>query len=133
MLSPNRALTCSTYVPKLSSSGDGRNLVAIRMGGRLVNCPCVYILANRRGEALYVGVTSNLFGRISLHKQKPIPGFTKRYGVTRLVYYETHSLMADAIAREKLLKRRKAHPRHLRPPRINASSVPRFASYSGVP
>lgn len=70
-----------------------------------MKCPCVDILANRRGGAMYVGVTSNLFGRISLHKQKLIPGFTKRYGVTRLVYYETHALMADAIAREKQLKR----------------------------
>jgi putative endonuclease len=67
--------------------------------------PCVYILASSRNGILYVGVTSNLFGRVSLHKQDLIDGFTKRYGVHTLVYFEMHTTMAEAIRREKQLKR----------------------------
>src|SRR5688572_2706610 len=67
--------------------------------------PCVYILASRRDGVLYVGVTSNLFGRINLHKQKLIDGFTKKYGVHSLVYYEMHETMPEAIRRERQLKK----------------------------
>ena len=66
--------------------------------------PCVYILASRRNGVLYVGVTSDLFSRVSLHKQDLIEGFTKRYSVHRLVYYEIHDTMETAIAREKQIK-----------------------------
>ena len=66
--------------------------------------PCVYILASRRDGVLYIGVTSDLHGRMAEHDQKLIEGFTKRYGVTQLVYYEFHDDMAGAIAREKQLK-----------------------------
>ena len=97
-----------------------------------MKCPCVYILAKRRGGTLFVGVTSNLFRRISLHKQKLIPRFTERYGVTRLVYYETPSLMADAIAREKLLKRWQ-HPWKFRLiEQINPELVDLFDETAGV-
>ena len=66
--------------------------------------PCVYILASKRNGTLYTGVTSDLANRVSLHKQGLIEGFTKRYKVHMLVYYETHHLMPDAIRREKQIK-----------------------------
>lgn len=67
--------------------------------------PAVYILANKRNGTLYVGVTSDFLGRISEHKQDLIDGFTKRYGVHRLVYIEFHETMDAAIGREKRIKR----------------------------
>jgi putative endonuclease len=67
--------------------------------------PCVYILASDRNGTLYVGVTSALPDRIQLHKQDVVEGFTKRYGVHRLVYYEMHETMVHAIRREKRLKK----------------------------
>jgi len=66
--------------------------------------PCVYILASRRNGTLYIGVTSDLPQRVTLHKQDLIEGFTKKYGVHRLVYYEMHPTMDAAILREKRLK-----------------------------
>ena len=67
--------------------------------------PAVYILASRRNGTLYVGVTSDLPGRVSIHKQDLVAGFTKRYGVHVLVYYEYLPSMQEAIAREKSLKK----------------------------
>ena len=67
--------------------------------------PCVYILAGTRNGTLYIGVTSNLEGRVSLHKQDLIEGFSKRHGVHMLVYYEYHTTMDEAIKREKQLKK----------------------------
>jgi putative endonuclease len=67
--------------------------------------PCVYILASKRNGTIYVGVTSDLFLRTGLHKQDIIEGFTKRYGVHRLVYYEMHDTMDVAIQREKRVKK----------------------------
>ncbi len=67
--------------------------------------PCVYIMASARNGVLYVGVTSELPDRISIHKQDLIDGFTKRYGVHTLVYYEMHASMDAAIKRETQLKK----------------------------
>ena len=67
--------------------------------------PCVYILASRYNGALYVGVTSNLIGRILQHRAGTFDGHTKKYGIDRLVYFETADTMDSAIAREKQLKR----------------------------
>jgi len=67
--------------------------------------PAVYILANKRNGTLYIGVTSNLRKRAWEHKNDLIEGFTKRYGVHRLVYYELHEDMALAIHREKQMKK----------------------------
>jgi putative endonuclease len=67
--------------------------------------PCVYILASDRNGTLYIGVTSELVDRVAVHKQDLISGFTKRYGVHRLVYYEMHPSMDEAIKREKQLKK----------------------------
>jgi putative endonuclease len=66
--------------------------------------PCVYIIASRRNGTLYTGVTSNLSRRVYEHREGMIPGFTKKYGCTRLVFYESLETMPDAIAREKQIK-----------------------------
>lgn len=64
----------------------------------------VYILASRRNGTLYIGVTSNLAVRIWEHKQGRASAFTRKYGVTRLVYWESHAEIACAIHREKAMK-----------------------------
>ena len=66
--------------------------------------PCVYLLASRRNGTLYVGVTSNLVQRVWQHKDNLVEGFTSRYGIHTLVWYERHETMASAIARERALK-----------------------------
>jgi putative endonuclease len=66
--------------------------------------PAVYIMASKRNGTLYVGVTSDLVTRIWEHKNKMVDGFTKRYGVHQLVWYELHESMESAIKREKRLK-----------------------------
>ncbi len=65
----------------------------------------VYILASRIGGTLYVGVTNGPARRVFQHRSGAIEGFTKRYGVCRLVYLEQFDDPADAIEREKRLKR----------------------------
>lgn len=67
--------------------------------------PCVYILASKAYGTLYIGVTSNLHQRMADHSQGLFDGFTKKYAIKLLVYYEIHETMDAAIAREKLLKR----------------------------
>ena len=67
--------------------------------------PAVYILASRRNGTLYIGVTSNLVQRVWQHKQDLVEGFTKKYQVHTLVYYEQHGDMVTAITREKQLKK----------------------------
>ena len=66
--------------------------------------PCVYLLASKKNGTLYTGVTSNLARRIYKHKHGIIEGFTDRYDVRRLVYYERHGTMESAINREKQIK-----------------------------
>ncbi len=63
--------------------------------------PCVYILTNQRNGTLYVGVTSNLPKRIWEHKNKVVEGFTKKYGVDKLVWYELHETMKLRFNGEK--------------------------------
>ncbi len=65
----------------------------------------VYILANRPKGVVYTGVTNDLARRVSQHKSKAVPGFTNKYGVTRLVYYEEHASVLEVRAREHALKR----------------------------
>jgi putative endonuclease len=65
----------------------------------------VYILASRLGGTLYIGVTNDLIRRIDEHKQGQVAGFTKKYGVDRLVYFEEFGDIRDAIQREKQLKK----------------------------
>ena len=66
--------------------------------------PCVYILASQCNGTLYIGVTSDLIKRIYQHRENLIEGFTKRYNVHLLVWYEVHETMESAILREKQLK-----------------------------
>ncbi len=66
--------------------------------------PVVYILANKKNGTLYVGVTSNLVKRIWEHKNNIVEGFTKKYSVHNLVWYELHESMLSAINREKRIK-----------------------------
>ncbi len=66
--------------------------------------PCVYLLASQRNGTLYVGVTSNLPGRIWQHKHNQADGFTQRYHTHTLVWYEVHENMESAIMREKAIK-----------------------------
>ena len=70
----------------------------------LTNTYYVYILASGRNGTLYTGVTNDLVRRVWEHKQKAVPGFTKRYGVDRLVWFESGNSIEAAIAREKQLK-----------------------------
>ena len=67
--------------------------------------PCVYMLASKPQGTLYVGVTSDLVQRVWQHKSDLVEGFTRRYGVHRLVWYEVHETMESAIVREKALKK----------------------------
>lgn len=67
--------------------------------------PAVYILASQRNGTLYIGVTSNLVKRVWQHKQDMAEGFTKKYRVHTLVYFEIHQDMQAAITREKQLKK----------------------------
>jgi len=73
--------------------------------GSGVKHPCVYILASARNGTLYVGVTSDLPQRIWQHRSEAAAGFTKRYGIHRLVHAEFHTTMAGAILREKRIKK----------------------------
>lgn len=64
----------------------------------------VYIVANKYNSVLYIGITGNLVRRIYEHKEKIIDGFTKKYNVNKLVYYEIFEEVAHAIKREKYIK-----------------------------
>ncbi len=66
--------------------------------------PSVYLLASKRNGTLYVGVTSDLIKRIWEHRNNVVEGFTRRYGVHMLVWYELHDTMESAITREKRIK-----------------------------
>ena len=67
--------------------------------------PCVYMMASQRNGTLYIGVTSNLIKRIWEHKTNVVEGFTKKYGIHLLVWYEVHETMGSAIQKEKALKK----------------------------
>ena len=67
--------------------------------------PAVYLLATYKQGTLYVGVTSDLVKRVWQHKNDLADGFTKRYGVHSLVWYELHATMESAIQREKAIKK----------------------------
>jgi putative endonuclease len=66
--------------------------------------PCVYLLASKRNGTLYCGVSSNLVKRVWEHKHHAVEGFTRKYGVDILVWYEMHEQMDTAIRREKSIK-----------------------------
>jgi len=66
--------------------------------------PCIYIITNRHNTTLYIGVTSNLVQRIYQHKNKLVSGFSAKYNLHKLVYFEQLEDMDNAITREKRLK-----------------------------
>ncbi len=70
----------------------------------MTKCSYVYILASKKNGTLYIGVTSNLEKRTYEHKQKIIKGFTSKYDVDKLVYYDVFEDITEAILREKRLK-----------------------------
>lgn len=67
----------------------------------------IYIITNRHNSTLYIGVTSNLIKRIWEHKNKVVDGFSKKYNLDKLVYYEDCGNIESAISREKFLKGKK--------------------------
>jgi putative endonuclease len=67
--------------------------------------PCVYLLAKAYHSTLYTGATSNLIGRIIQHREGAFDGFTKRYGIHRLVWFDVGETMEAVIRREKQIKR----------------------------
>ncbi|UTA56101.1 GIY-YIG nuclease family protein [Lysobacter soli] len=67
--------------------------------------PCVYLLASNRNGTLYLGVTSDPIKRIWQHREHVVDGFSDRYDVTRLVWFEVHDTMESAIMREKRIKK----------------------------
>ena len=66
--------------------------------------PCVYILASKPRGTLYVGATGHLQERVWEHREGVVPGFTRKYGVKMLVYYEVHETMDAALLRERQIK-----------------------------
>ena len=77
----------------------------IQSGAEVHIQPAVYILASKRNGTLYVGVTGDLVTRVWQHSSDAVDGFTKRYRVHNLVYYELHDDMINAITREKQIKK----------------------------
>ena len=75
-------------------------LYSVPMGGSFF----VYILASKKNGTLYVGVTNDLARRMTEHKAKLVPGFTRQYSIDRLVYFETFESILEARARERALK-----------------------------
>jgi putative endonuclease len=67
--------------------------------------PAVYILASKPYGTLYIGVTSKFTSRLDAHRSGSVEGFTKVHGLIRLVYFELHEAMLDAIQREKRMKK----------------------------
>jgi putative endonuclease len=64
----------------------------------------VYIMSNKNNTVIYTGVTSNLIKRVYEHKQKLVKGFTEKYNVVKLVYFEIFDYLQDALNREKTIK-----------------------------
>ena len=92
------------WIPAFAGmTGEGRNDGGVQKE-QYMKEPCVYIMASQRNGTLYVGVTSDLVQRVWQHKDGVFDGFTKRYKVHLLVWYELHDTMENAILREKALK-----------------------------
>ena len=93
-------------IDKVPGETNPADLMTKVLGGVAVDKSyCVYLLANRKHGALYLGVTSDLAGRLYQHRTKALPGFTSRYGIDRLVWVEWHTSIVAAIAREKAIKK----------------------------
>jgi putative endonuclease len=79
-------------------------MVALILKERVMKQPATYLMTNRMNGVLYVGVTSNLVQRVWQHREHVVPGFSARYRLDRLVWFELHPTMESAIAREKQIK-----------------------------
>jgi len=83
-------------------------VVAPEDGGRAILCKsqnkAMYMMTNKGNSSLYTGVTNDLVRRVHEHKEKLFEGFTKKYNITKLVYYEAFDDIVDAIYREKQIK-----------------------------
>ncbi|CAN5551668.1 GIY-YIG nuclease family protein [soil metagenome] len=66
---------------------------------------CIYIMTNKKNGILYIGVTNDLLRRVKEHKEKKVEGFTKKYNLDKLIYFEYGNYVNSAIEREKVLKR----------------------------
>jgi len=102
-------MTCPPFVIARSPSGDGRRsnlgtIPAIPYNIAMNKQYYVYIMTNNRNTVLYTGVTNDLKTRVYEHKEKLANGFTKKYNVTKLIYYEVFEDIENAILREKQLK-----------------------------
>jgi putative endonuclease len=86
------------------SPSKGEPKLSIQITTKMNKQYYVYILTNKNNEVLYTGVTGDLMRRISEHKEKCIDSFTKRYKVSKLVYYEVCESAETAILREKQIK-----------------------------
>ena len=101
---PSLSVIPAIFKPEAITIRHSGNLQAGSQEGEMNRQPAVYILSNKRNGTLYVGVTSDLVKRVWEHRNNFVEGFTKRYGVHNLVWYELHKRMASAIQREKRLK-----------------------------
>jgi putative endonuclease len=97
--------TCRLDYPKPSFRNVRSTYTESIFNIMTMKTPCVYMLANQKNGTLYTGVTSDLIARIYEHKNNLIDGFTKKYQVHDLVWYELHETMGEAISREKQLKK----------------------------
>jgi putative endonuclease len=91
--------------------------------------PAIYIMASGRHGTLYVGVTYDLARRVWQHRTGETPGFTSRYGCKRLVHYELHETMENAIGREKQIKN---WPRSRKIALIEAENTPWFDLWANI-
>jgi len=100
---PTRAL--QTEVPAFA--GMTRWITFLDWGRQMVDYGryVVYLLASRKYGAIYVGVTGNLLARVVIHREELLPGFTSKYRVRSLVYFEQYDAPGDAILREKRIKK----------------------------
>jgi len=81
----------------------------------------VYIMASRRNGTIYVGVTTDLIQRVAAHREGLVPGFTAKYGVKQLVYFEHHACITEAIVAEKRWKNRRRQIKVRMIERVNPS------------
>ncbi|EGW20051.1 Excinuclease ABC C subunit domain protein [Methylobacter tundripaludum SV96] len=95
---------CTNCINVIPAGNAGNQNTGMCYSEPMEKQPCVYILASRPNGTLYIGVTSNLIGRVYQHRQNLIAGFTQRYNVHNLVWYEPHEQLESAILREKQLK-----------------------------
>jgi putative endonuclease len=100
-------MTVEGVIPVYSPSflRKQESLKKICYNNSMSKTPAVYIITNKKHGTLYIGVTSNLTARIYQHKNHLIDGFSKKYNLDKLVYFEVHTNMYEAITREKALKK----------------------------